>query len=46
LNRIKLLVQFMEETIHQYLKVNWQNIVTVRSELPEIREFVEKARTL
>jgi uncharacterized protein YutE (UPF0331/DUF86 family) len=32
------------ETIHQYLKVNWQNIVTVKNRLPDIREFGEAVR--
>jgi uncharacterized protein YutE (UPF0331/DUF86 family) len=44
--KVAPLAKHRNETIHQYLKVNWQNIVTVRSKLPEIREFVEKARTL
>jgi uncharacterized protein YutE (UPF0331/DUF86 family) len=44
--KVAPLVKHRNETIHQYLKVNWQNIVTVRSKLPEIREFLEKARTL
>ena len=44
--KVAPLVKHRNETIHQYLKVNWQNIVTVRSKLPEIMEFLEKARTL
>lgn len=44
--KVAPLVKRRNETIHQYLKVNWQNIVTVRSKLPEIKEFLEKARGL
>ncbi|MGA2226689.1 MAG: hypothetical protein ABSH41_19795 [Syntrophobacteraceae bacterium] len=35
-----------KETIHQYLKVNCQNIVTVKSGVPSIKEFVETARAV
>ncbi|MBN1107002.1 MAG: DUF86 domain-containing protein [Deltaproteobacteria bacterium] len=44
--KVAPLVKRRNETIHQYLKVNWQNIVTVRSKFSEIREFIEKARGL
>ncbi len=40
--KVAPLVKHRNETIHQYLKVNWQNIITVKNRLPEIREFVSK----
>jgi uncharacterized protein YutE (UPF0331/DUF86 family) len=43
--KVAPLVKRRNEMIHQYLKVNWQNIVAVKSKLPEIREFVEKAES-
>jgi uncharacterized protein YutE (UPF0331/DUF86 family) len=42
--KVAPLVKRRNEMIHQYLKVNWQNIVTVKNKLPEIREFVDKAQ--
>jgi uncharacterized protein YutE (UPF0331/DUF86 family) len=42
--RVAPLTKHRNETIHQYLKINWQNIVTVRSKMPDIVEFAEKAR--
>ncbi|MFZ0929661.1 MAG: HepT-like ribonuclease domain-containing protein [Syntrophobacteraceae bacterium] len=44
--KVAPLVRHRNETIHQYLKVNWQNIVTVKSRIPSIREFVETARAV
>lgn len=41
--RVAPLVKHRNETIHQYLKVNWQNIVTVKGRMAEIREFSKKA---
>jgi len=38
--KVAPLVKHRNETIHQYLKVNWQNIVTVKNRIPDIREFV------
>jgi uncharacterized protein YutE (UPF0331/DUF86 family) len=38
------LTKHRNETIHQYLKVNWQNIVTVKKRIPDIKRFAEKAR--
>jgi uncharacterized protein YutE (UPF0331/DUF86 family) len=38
--KVAPLVKHRNETIHQYLKVNWQNIVTVKTKIPEIKEFV------
>jgi hypothetical protein len=37
-------VKHRNETIHQYLKINWQNIITVKDRLPDIREFIERAK--
>jgi len=42
--KIAPLTKHRNETIHQYLKINWQNIVTVKNKLFEIQEFAEKAK--
>lgn len=42
--KVAALIKHRNETIHQYLKVNWQNIVTVKSRLSSVREFVAKAK--
>lgn len=44
--KIAPLVKHRNETIHQYLKVNWQNIVVVKSKIDEIKEFVDKTKSL
>ena len=44
--KVAPLVRHQNETIHQYLKVNWQNIMTVKSRVPNIKEFVETARAV
>jgi uncharacterized protein YutE (UPF0331/DUF86 family) len=44
--KIAPLVKHRNETIHQYLKVNWQNIVIVKSKISEIKEFAEKVEKL
>lgn len=44
--KIAPLVKHRNETIHQYLKVNWQNITVVKSKIDEIRDFIEKTRKL
>lgn len=44
--KIAPLVKHRNETIHQYLKVNWQNIIVVKNRIDEIREFVDKMRRL
>lgn len=44
--RIAPLVKHRNEAIHQYLKINWQNIVTVKNRLPEIKEFAEVTKRL
>jgi len=42
--KIAPLVKHRNETIHHYLKINWQNIITVKDRLPDIREFIEKTK--
>lgn len=42
--KIAPLVKHRNETIHQYLRINWQNVVIVKERLPDIKEFVERAR--
>jgi uncharacterized protein YutE (UPF0331/DUF86 family) len=44
--KIAPLVKRRNEAVHQYLKINWQNIVAVRTRIPEVREFAVKARIL
>ena len=44
--KIAPLVKHRNETIHQYLKVNWQNIVIVKSKISEIKEFVNKVKKI
>jgi uncharacterized protein YutE (UPF0331/DUF86 family) len=36
------LVCHRNELIHQYIKVNWQNIIAVHHKIPNIREFARK----
>ncbi|MDI6736077.1 MAG: hypothetical protein QME42_07795 [bacterium] len=42
--KIAPLVKHRNETIHQYLKINWQNIIVVKNSLLDIREFIDKAK--
>jgi uncharacterized protein YutE (UPF0331/DUF86 family) len=42
--KVAPLVKHRNEAIHQYLKVNWQNILTVKNRVVEIREFVERIK--
>jgi uncharacterized protein YutE (UPF0331/DUF86 family) len=44
--KIAPLVKHRNETIHQYLKINWQNIITVKDRMPVIREFAERTKDL
>ncbi|MDI6714361.1 MAG: hypothetical protein QMD43_04965 [Thermodesulfovibrio sp.] len=37
--KIAPLTKHRNETIHQYLKINWQNIITVKNKIPEIEVF-------
>lgn len=40
--KIAPLVKHRNETVHQYLKINWQNIVAVKNKIPDIKSFIEK----
>ncbi len=42
--KVAPLVKHRNELIHQYLKVNWQNIVTVKNKIADIKAFKEKSR--
>ena len=42
--KIAPLTKHRNETIHQYLKMNWQNILTVKNKIPDIHEFAAKAK--
>lgn len=44
--KIAPLVKHRNEAIHQYLKVNWQNVVTVKSRIEEIKEYVNRMRRI
>ncbi len=44
--KIAPLVKHRNETIHQYLKINWQNIITVKDKVPDIRKFIERTKDL
>lgn len=34
------------EMIHQYLKINWQNIIAVQDKIPEIKKFSEQVKKI
>ncbi len=42
--KIVPLTKHRNETIHQYLKINWQNIITVKNKIPDIQAFAEKIK--
>lgn len=42
--QIAPLIKHRNEMIHQYLKANWQNIITVNKRIPEIKQFIEAAK--
>ena len=44
--KIAPLTKHRNEMIHQYLKVNWQNIVTVKKKIPDIQEFSARAKNI
>lgn len=44
--KLASLPKHRNETIHQYLKVNWYNIQIVKNKLPEIYEFLNKAKEI
>ena len=39
------LAKCRNEIVHQYLKVNWQNIQIVYNKITEIQEFIKKLKT-
>jgi uncharacterized protein YutE (UPF0331/DUF86 family) len=41
--RVAPLVKHRNEAIHQYLKVNWQNIQVVRNRIADIEKFMDQA---
>jgi uncharacterized protein YutE (UPF0331/DUF86 family) len=41
--KIAPLTKCRNETVHQYLKINWHNIITVKNKLSYIAIFVQKA---
>lgn len=42
--KIAPLVKHRNEAIHQYLNLNWHNIVIVRNKIGDIKEFLDKMR--
>jgi uncharacterized protein YutE (UPF0331/DUF86 family) len=44
--KVAPLTRHRNEVVHQYLKINWQNILTVKNRTSEIREFAETIRKL
>jgi uncharacterized protein YutE (UPF0331/DUF86 family) len=40
------LVRHRNEMVHQYIKINWQNITAVKLKVPNIREFSGKVREI
>lgn len=44
--KVAPLVKCRNETIHNYMNINWENVKTIKNSLNEIRQFVEKVRTL
>lgn len=44
--KVAPLVKRRNEMVHQYLKINWQNIVVVKNKIPDIKSFIEKMALL
>ncbi len=44
--KIAPLVKHRNEMVHQYLKVNWQNIIVVKGRIPAIREYLSKMKEI
>jgi uncharacterized protein YutE (UPF0331/DUF86 family) len=42
--KVAPLTKHRNEVVHQYLKINWQNVLTVKNRVPEIRDFAERIR--
>lgn len=40
--KIAPLTRHRNELIHQYLKINWQNVVTLKNRIADVEEFLEK----
>lgn len=40
--KMAALIKCRNETIHDYLKLNWENVKTIKNARPEIEAFVEK----
>jgi uncharacterized protein YutE (UPF0331/DUF86 family) len=40
------LVKHRNETIHLYLKMNWQNIIMVKSKTDDIKEYVQAVKNV
>ena len=44
--KVAPLVKHRNEAIHLYLKINWQNIITVKAKIDEIRRFAAAMRSV
>lgn len=44
--KIAPLVKHRNEAVHQYLKINWQNIVTVKNKIADVKAFAKKIKSL
>ncbi|MBI5416510.1 DUF86 domain-containing protein [Candidatus Poribacteria bacterium] len=44
--KIAPLTKHRNETIHEYLKINWQNVVTIKNKISDIQTFAEKIKVL
>jgi len=44
--KVAPLTKHRNETIHHYLRINWQNIITVKNKIPDIQSFADKIKTM
>lgn len=44
--KVAPLTKHRNEAVHQYLKINWQNILSVKEKIPDIKAFAGKAKEL
>lgn len=44
--KVAPLTKHRNETIHQYLNINWQNIITVKNSVSDIKDFSERTKKL
>lgn len=44
--KIAPLVKHRNEAIHNYLRINWQNITVVKNKIEDIKKFVEKMKDI